>query len=178
MRAAITNATDFSLVDVSGKFVKNESILINGISNGRTITKVDTFGFDDVASIESAVGVSTFSADVVLDKGEKLTNIVSGNFQLNYVSGNATSTTGTITAAGKNFAGIITTNNIVSYTIPGETVPRFNRITGVNVEGSEINIVGIPTVTGVCNGGIGTDSIIAVNDLQIRKPSFLSLIHI
>ena len=64
MRAAITNATDFSLVDVSGKFIKNESILINGISNGRTITKVDTFGFDDVASIESAVGVSTFAADV------------------------------------------------------------------------------------------------------------------
>ena len=133
--SAVTNATDFKLVDVSGKFLKNESISINGIADGRLITKVDTFGFDDVASLESAVGVSTFSADVVLDKGEKLTNIISGNFQLNYVSGNATTTTGTITAAGKNFAGIITSNNIVSYTIPGETVPRFNRITGVSTEG-------------------------------------------
>ena len=170
--SAVTNATDFKLVDVSGKFLKNESILINGIQNGRTITKVDTFGFDDVASLESAVGVSVFSADVVLDKGEKLSNVISGNFKLNYVSGNATTTTGTITAAGKNFAGIITSNNIVSYTIPGETVPRFNRITGVSTEGSQINIVGIPTVTGVCNGGIENQSALAVNDLQLRKPSF------
>ena len=82
----ITNSTDFSLVDVSGKFLRNESITINGIADGRLITKVDTFGFDDVASIESAVGVSTFSADVVLDKGEKLTNIISGNFQLTNVN--------------------------------------------------------------------------------------------
>ena len=34
-----------------------------------------------------------FAADVVLDAGQKLTNLVSGNFQLNYVSGNAGFTT-------------------------------------------------------------------------------------
>ena len=50
--SAITNSTDFSLVDVSGKFLKNESITINGIADGRLITKVDTFGFSDVASLE------------------------------------------------------------------------------------------------------------------------------
>ena len=120
--SAVTNATDFKLVDVSGKFLKNESILINGIQDGRLITKVDTFGFSDVASLESAVGVSTFSADVVLDKGEKLTNIISGNFQLKCCCIQETHTSlgvgngGVIKAAGKNFAGIITSNNIVSYT--------------------------------------------------------------
>ena len=147
------------MVDVSGKFLKNESISINGITDGRLITKVDTFGFDDVASIESAVGVSTFSADVVLDSGEKLTNIISGNFQLtNAVVPGHTSlgvgNGGVIKSAGKNFAGIITSNNIVSYTVPGETTPRFNRIVGVSTEGSEIQVVGIPTVTGVCGGGV------------------------
>ena len=40
--SAITNSTDFSLVDVSGKFLKNESITINGIADGRLITKVFT----------------------------------------------------------------------------------------------------------------------------------------
>ena len=152
VRTAGTNVSTISLTDVSGKFLRNESLIINGNNDGRVITKVDTFGINDIASVESAVGVSTFAADVVLDRGEKLSNLVSGNFQLNYVSGNATSTTGSITAAGQNFAGIITTNNIVSYTIPGETVPRFNRITGVSVSGDSINIVGIPTVSGVCNG--------------------------
>ena len=171
VRTAITNATDFSLVDVSGKFIKNESILINGISNGRTITKVDTFGFDDVASLESAVGVSTFSADVVLDKGEKLTNIVSGNFRLSNTSGN----TGIITASGQNFAGIITSNNIVSYSIPGKKFIQFNRITGVSTDGTSINVAGITSVQGVANGGVSDGLIpgsLDVNDLQIRKPSF------
>ena len=172
VRTAGTNVTTISLSDVSGKFLKNESLIVNGNTDGRVITKVDTFGINDVSSVESAVGVSTFAADVVLDSGEKLTNLVSGNFQLNYVSGNATSTTGSITAAGQNFAGIITTNNIVSYTIPGETVPRFNRITGVSVSGDSINIVGIPTVSGVCNGGIENQSALAVNDLTLRSPSF------
>ena len=172
VRTGGTNVSTISLTDVSGKFLRNESLIINGNNDGRVITKVDTFGINDIASVESAVGVSTFAADVVLGNGEKLSNLVSGNFQLNFVSGNATSTTGSITAAGQNFAGIITTNNIVSYTIPGETVPRFNRITGVSVSGDSINIVGIPTVSGVCNGGIGTNTSIAVNDLTLRSPSF------
>ena len=175
--SSITNATDFKLIDVSGKFLKNESILINGIANGRTITKVDNLDFGRVASIKSAVGVSTFAADVVLDNGEKLTNIISGNFQLTNanVQGNGKGNAGVIKAAGKNFAGIITSNNIVSYTVPGETTPRFNRIIGVSTEGSEIQVVGIPTVTGVCGGGVhdgNSATTLDVNDLQIRKPSF------
>ena len=177
VRSSATNTTSVSLTDVTGKFLKNESIIINGIRDGRILTKVDTFGFDDVASIESAVGVSTFAADVVLDKGTRITSILAGNFQLtnqnvpNQGKGNG----GVIKAAGKNFAGIITTNNIVSYTVPGETVPRFNRIIGVNVEGDEIQVVGIPTVTGVCGGGVHDGSAattLDVNDLLIRKPSY------
>ena len=94
VRTGGTNVSTISLTDVSGKFLRNESLIINGNNDGRVITKVDTFGINDIASVESAVGVSTFAADVVLDNGEKLTKFVSGNFQLNYVSGNATSTTG------------------------------------------------------------------------------------
>ena len=59
-----TNVSEFNLIDVSGKFIKDESILINGVQNGRVITKVDSFGFNDVKSLKSAVGVSVFEADV------------------------------------------------------------------------------------------------------------------
>ena len=165
------NVQDFNLTDVSGKFVKDESFLVNGVPNGRVITKVDQFGFNDVKSLESAVGVSTFFADVVLDDATKLTNLVSGNFRLSNTSGN----TGIITSSGQNFAGIITANNIVSYSVPGETVPRFNRITGVSTDGAEINVAGITSVSGVCNGGV-LDGLIPgsldVNDLLLRKSSF------
>ncbi len=171
VRASATNVTDFSLIDVTGKFLKDESILINGVQDGRVITKVDSFGFNDVKSLKSAVGISTFEADVLLDGGTKLTNLISGNLRLSNTSGNA----GIITSSGSNFSGIITSNNIVSYSVPGETLPRFNRITGVSTDGSKINVVGVASVTDVCNGGV-LDGLIAgsldVNDLLLRKTSF------
>jgi len=171
VRASGTNVTDFSLIDVTGKFIKDESILINGVQDGRVITKVDSFGFNDVKSLKSAVGISTFEADISLDDGTKLTNIISGNLRLSNTSGNA----GIITSSGNNFSGIITSNNIVSYSVPGETLPRFNRITGVSTDGSQINVVGVASVTDVCNGGV-LDGLIAgsldVNDLLLRKTSF------
>ena len=171
IKSAGTNVTDLSLIDVNGEFIKDESLLINGVSNGRVITKVDSFKFSDVKSIKSAVGVSTFEADLLLDSTVKLSNLISGNFRLSNTSGNA----GIITAAAKNFAGIITSNNIISYTVPGETVPRFNRITGISTDGDTINVVGVTSVTGVCNGGV-LDGLIPgsldVNDLVLRSPSF------
>ncbi len=171
VRATGSNVTDFSLIDVTGKFVKDESIIINGVQDGRVITKVDSFGFNDVKSLKSAVGVSTFEADILLDSGSKLTNVISGNLRLSNTSGNA----GIITSSGQNFSGIITANNIISYSVPGETVPRFNRITGVSTDGSQINVAGIASVTGVCGGGV-LDGLIAgsldVNDLLLRKSSF------
>ncbi len=171
IRSAGTNVSDLSLIDVNGEFVKDESILINGVRDGRVITKVDSFTFNDVKSLQSAVGVSTFSADVTLDNLVKLGSLAAGNFRLSNTSGN----TGIITASGQNFAGIITSNNIVSYTVPGETIPRFNRITGVTTDGSAINVVGVTSVTGICNGGVSDGLIpgsLDVNDLVIRSPRF------
>ena len=171
VRSAGTNVSDLSLVDVNGAFLKDESVLINGVQNGRVITKVDNFTFNDVKSLQSAVGVSTFSADVILDNFIKLGSLSAGNFRLSNTSGN----TGIITASGQNFAGIITSNNIISYTVPGETIPRFNRITGVTTDGTAINVVGVTSVTGVCNGGVSDGLIpgsLDVNDLVIRSPKF------
>ena len=178
VRTSGTNVTDFSLIDVTGKFIKDESILINGVQDGRVVTKVDSFGFNDVKSLKSAVGISTFEADILLDGGTKLTNIISGNLRLSNIVGPGTfgvGNAGIITASGQNFAGIITANNIVSYSVPGETVPRFNRVSGVSTDGSSINVVGINSVAGVCNGGVFDGKMpgsLDVNDLLLRKTSF------
>ena len=171
VRSAGTNVTDLSLIDVNGIFLKDESILINGVQNGRVLTKVDRFTFNDVKSLKSAVGVSTFEADLLLNNSVRLSNLAAGNFRLSNTSGNA----GIITASGQNFAGIITSNNIISYTVPGETLPRFNRITGVSTNGDAINVVGVASVSNICNGGVSDGLIpgsIDVNDLVLRSPSF------
>ena len=177
VRSDGTNVTDLSLIDVNGIFLKDESILINGVQNGRVLTKVDNFTFNDVKSLKSAVGVSTFEADLLLNNSVRLSNLVSGNFRLSnaVIPGHGAGNAGIITASGQNFAGIITSNNIISYTVPGETLPRFNRIVGVSTNGDEINVVGVASVSNVCNGGV-SDGLISgsvdVNDLVLRSPSF------
>ena len=178
VRASGTNVTDFSLIDVTGRFLKDESILINGIQNGRVITKVDSFGINDVKSLKSAVGVSTFEADILLSSGSKLTNLISGNLRLSnsdVLANNTLGNAGIITSSGRNFAGIITANSIVSYSVPGETVPRFNRVVGVSTDGSKLQVVGVATVSGVCEGGVLDGQVagsLDVNDLLIRKSTF------
>ena len=101
----------------------------------------------------------------------RLSSLAAGNFRLSNTAGNA----GIITASGQNFAGIITSNNIISYTVPGERLPRFNRIVGVSTNGDEINVVGVASVSNICNGGV-SDGLISgsvdVNDLVLRSLSF------
>ena len=80
VRSLSANGRTINMSDVTGKFIRLEGFTINGVNAKRILTKVDTHGFDDVASVESAVGVSTFSADVVLDDATKLTSMLSGNF--------------------------------------------------------------------------------------------------
>ena len=77
VKSSGTNVTNFNLIDVNGKFIKDESILINGVQNGRVITKVDAFGFNDV-NLKSAVGVNIWGR-YFIDDGTKLTNLLSGN---------------------------------------------------------------------------------------------------
>ena len=66
--------SDLTLIDSVGTFLKDEAILINGVSNGRVITKVTDFNINDVKSLRSAVGVSTFEADMVLNRVSRVRN--------------------------------------------------------------------------------------------------------
>ncbi len=163
------NVRNINLIDVNGNFLKNERIIINGKPDGRTITKVDNFGFNDVKSLRSFVGVSTFEADVLLGNGRSLNNLVSNNLELS--RDGAKGNVGVITAAAQNFVGIITYNNIVSYTLPGMNVPTYNRITGVSTDGETLTLAGITTVPGICDGGVPSGSQM-VTDLKIRNTSF------
>jgi len=162
-----SGVTELKLIDAVGRFLKDETILINGVENGRVITKVVDYNINDIKSISSAVGVSTFEADIVLNNGSRLSNLIANNLQLVNTSGNA----GIITAAGSNFAGIVTTGNIISYSRAGQSIPTFNRITGVATDGTFINVTGITTVPNVCEGGVPSGST-SITDLLVRNTTF------
>ena len=55
-----------TLHQTAGQFVQDEAITVDGISNGRIITKVTEFGVNDIHSIRQEVGVQTFSGDLYL----------------------------------------------------------------------------------------------------------------
>ena len=158
------NQTNLTLVDVSGAFIKDEAIIINGVNDGRIIKKIDNYGFNNVKSLRSYVGVSTFEADLLLDDGDPF---IDGNMQLVWGAGN----TGTISADSKCFVGLITANNIISYTVPGKGLPTFNRVTGVANDGFSVSVAGIVTVPNVADGGVPTGTT-TLSNVLIRKPTF------
>ena len=162
--SAVSNSNTITLTSITGKFYKDEQIAINGIDNGRIITKVIDYNSDDVKALRSSVGIVTFSADVNLANIKKLSSAKGSSFILSRITGN----TGIITCGTANFAGIVTAGNIISYSISGLKIPTFNVVTGVSTDGDTINVSGVSTVTGVCDGGIpsGTSTI---TDVSLRK---------
>ena len=158
-----TNVTELTLSDVNGQFLNDENI-INGNTDGRTITKITDFNIDDVKSMRSYVGVSTFEADLILDEISRLDNVTTGSFEYTKTS----STTGIITATGGNFAGILTTGNILSYSLGSSKVPQFNRVTGVSTTGDEVSIAAIPSIPNINNGSVSSSNKVTITDLRRR----------
>ena len=58
-----------------------------------------------------------------------------------------------ITSAGDIFAGIVTTGDLVRYKRSGKTLPSINKVIGIN--DTSLTVVGVTTVTGVTDGGVG-----------------------
>ena len=167
--SAVTNSKTLNLTSVTGTFYKDEQISINEVDDGRIITKVTEYKGDNVLSMRSSVGIVTFSADVRLSSVQKLSTVKGSSFLLTRTTGNS----GIITCGTQNFAGIVTTGNIISYSTAGLKVPTFNVITGVSTDGDTIFVSGVSTVTGVCDGGVPSGSN-TLTDLALRKSSLTS----
>ena len=145
------SGTNFNLLQVSGTFVKGEQIIINEDTEiSRTISELKIWGIGDILSVyQDANQVSGYNVDFVADTVLQ-SSIPTGFSIIDTLNINAT---GIATCAGKSFAGI-KTDTIVRYQVPGENDERFNRIVEVNSTGTEIKLASVPTITGVCNGGL------------------------
>ena len=73
LKTAVTSSATVVVNQVSGKFIKDEQIIINGVQNGRVITDITSHDLGDVKSIRSTAGSRTFAADVVLETKRDLT---------------------------------------------------------------------------------------------------------
>ena len=162
LKNSITDTNVIELYDTSGTFNKFEGFKFNGIANGRVATAITAFGMSDVKSVYGKVGVgTTFAADVIQTPTTPI-----GVADITRVNSSGEST---ITSAASKFPGLLKVDDLVSYTSTDTaqtfTEPVFARVKTVNT--SNVVVVGVTTVSGVCQGRLPeTSGGISVSDLK------------
>ena len=149
----VSASNTLTLYQVSGSFIANEQIKINGLDISRTITSVKDYSLSDVHQIYS----SGFSADPILSR--KI-SVAEPGTQFTITSG------GTVTTSNQNFYVGINVGDIVSYTKQGESVPTYNKVSVVSGSSKSLTIVATTSVSGVCSGSLPVSTITA-NDFKV-----------
>jgi len=151
----------FDLYQVSGSFIKNESLIINGIENNRTIKTITDYGINDVNQITSYnTSPATFTADAVLSRALNLSDNQSPYTITAGVSGIST-----ITTSNSNFYTNIKVGDIISYTKSGDNLSTYNVIKSINSSLTSATIGVTTNVSGVNYGSLPT-SLMTSNDLR------------
>ena len=153
-------STTLTLYQVSGSFIANEQIKINGLDISRTITSVKDYSLSDVHQIYSP----GFTADPILSRN---LSVAEPGTQFTITSG------GTVTTSNQNFYIGINVGDIVSYTKQGESVPTYNRVSAVSGSSRSLTIVATTSVSGVCSGAL-PGSTITVNDFKVSSLDVLN----
>ena len=167
-----TGNTILTLTNTSGRFIKNENLIINGVKSNFLTTSVYDYGVSDIKSIfqnAGSVGLQTsFNADAVLDSSVNLT--VTGSDFVITGETSGSSTVGVITASNASFNNLVRINDIIAYAKPSETTLTFNRITAIDSAARKLTIAGITTVSGICTGSV-TTSKIDTSNIFVLRPS-------
>lgn len=159
----VTNSNQLILYGVTGVFVKDEPISINGEEITRTVKEFRDYSLDDVCQITSLDGTS-FTADTVLSPSSPLAPTGS-TFTI--------STGGTITNASSTFGVGISTGDIVSYVKPGQTLPTYNRVSSINQAAKTITVEPTTSVVGVSSGSLPS-SIVNTSEVFVVTPTILN----
>ena len=163
LKDAADDTTSLVLYEKSGKFIKNENFIIDGVENSRVAIAVTAHGISDVLSVFGSangteVGAArTFSADVVLAE----------NFNIGISSITAADGedyTSVIRSTNPLFPGQIKAGNILSFTGNLSQDPVF--VSVVSVATSSITVTGVTTVRGVASGAMPA-SITTLTDLKV-----------
>ena len=163
LRALTSGNTNLSLYQVSGKFVNNENLVINGISSTTgVIGTVTDYSIADVKSVSDSLG---FVADTVLS------NRIALNGPFNALVGVAT--VGIVTvgrANGSAWPSQVKLNDVVAFQPNGFTQEVFARVVAFTPSRNEICLTGVSTVTNVCNGNVGVGTY-TLQKIDILKPT-------
>ena len=152
-------STQLTLYQVSGQFQVGEEFYINGVTANRSITEVEDYGVEDVKQLVSNDMTNyPFTADPTLTLGHLIAPVAT-QFTVSAASGAAS----TISSPSASFVNSgIKTGDIIQYSISGNTVPTYNRVTATNA--LAISLEATTDVENVCSGALPSADT-SVNDL-------------
>ena len=169
LRSSVSNSSFLTLYQVSGKFLENEPITINGIDDGRLINYVKDYSISDIKSIYSNIGVSTFNADLVLDNSIVIAP-QGTTFSITQQSGGISTVS---SGLGTNFINKISVGDIISYPNPntsGNIV--YNKVNSISAGGNNFTISALTSVPGVCDGNLPSIDSNVNNLVKISASSY------
>jgi len=168
LKSSVSSSNSLSLYQVSGKFLQNEPIIINGIDNGRLINSVRDYSLSDVKSIFSSgsVGLTTFNADLILDRSSLIAPLGSQFSISGGPSGISTVTAGIST----NFATLLSVGDIISYANPitGQDIV-YNKVNSISAGSTSFTIRALPSIPKVCSGNLPASASIVSNIVKISS---------
>ena len=161
LKDAVTVGTALTVYEVEGDFQQNESLIFDGIPNGRIAIAVTAHTLADVKSVyatnDGNTGINTFNADVIQSP-----SIIVGVATITAASGGVS----TVRSANNAFPAAFVVGDLVEYTNSSATLtdPTMSRVTSVGTD--TIAIEAVTPVPGVVSGALPTESI-NVSDLVL-----------
>ena len=168
LKSSVSAGVALTVYEVHGDFIKNENFIIDGVENTRVAVAVTNFGISDVRSVfgningpaMNTVGAAqTFSADIIQTP---IVNI--GVATITAFNTTAAVSISTVRSTSDQFPGQIRTGNLVRFSNTTSNDPVFASV--VSVGSTHINITGVTTVSGVCDGKLPS-SLLQVSDLKV-----------
>jgi len=145
--SAGNGTTEVKVRQTSGSFIKGEQIIINGLElYPRSISNIVVYDSTDIKQVYQST--SAFIGDSVLSK----------QLPIGFNAADTVNITadGVVTSPGK-FFNTIKPGSVIRYQTTG-SVENFNMVSSVSSTGNSMTVVGISSVSGVCNGAIGVST--------------------
>ena len=185
LRSSVSGSTELVLQDVSGRFVKDENIVVSGISTyGQVIKSIRDYTLSDINSVFAYRSTSTATAGFNADLS--LTNVVQPTLNIpnSSISISTPSFTisakdpdtgiSTVTSTTTNFIGVATVGNILGYAKAGFSTVTYNKIISISPDGRSVDLTSVTSVDGICDG-LTAESEINTSELFIRTPKITNV---
>lgn len=162
LKDSVNDETILTIYQVSGSFIKNESLIFDGIENGRVITDISKNDISSVKSLfgttDGVVGINTFSADTIQSVSSNV-----GIATISEFSGGIS----TVRSSNPSLLNNVSEGDLLQYTdLSTSPDPIVSKV--VSIDDGTLSVVGVTTVSGIISGKLPDDHL-NITDLKILK---------